>query len=191
MGLLSDLSRLAGRLDFARSFVVASHVLNPVVADLHWMTKNMIGKPALCDVMVALLSNGAVEGDFAGGGAVLDLHGVVRVLQFDLDGAALDSLREQGFLHAIAQMELLRVLVAKEMKGADVLHFTNTSQLIKQCLVNGTSEENKDRVVKLLLLVTHTTRDHNLVVMSLCDCVLIIALVSVRACVWFGRKIVQ
>eukprot|EP00971_Amphidinium_carterae_P017155 338597-Amphidinium_carterae.1 len=52
----SDLSRLAGRLNFARSFV-AGRVLNPVVADLHWMIKNTTGRHALCDDMIALLSS--------------------------------------------------------------------------------------------------------------------------------------
>eukprot|EP00971_Amphidinium_carterae_P172930 3428060-Amphidinium_carterae.2 len=59
------------------------------------------------DKPLILYTDGAVEGDSAGGGAVLDLRGVVRLLQFGLNGATLDSLRKRGIKHATAQMEFL------------------------------------------------------------------------------------
>ena len=173
----SDASRLAGRLNFVKSYVEGKP-LNSLIHRLHeiasgccnvylegsdvgmvlsvvreysqWSSPRRIPYRFNCSSCI-LCSDGSLEGDFAGIGAVLFVGNEVEYIEMTVPVDVLESLRAAGSRHAISQVELAPVLVAKltwadKLKSKDVLHYTDNNS-VKDAIVAGNSSNLTNRAM--------------------------------------------
>eukprot|EP00971_Amphidinium_carterae_P243204 4829779-Amphidinium_carterae.1 len=136
----ADASRLAGRLNFFRSYV-AGKQLAPALHIIHLRAMEESGRrPLTSDEVLALecvrgcvsqarpivikavpkqrptilYTDGAVEGSCCGYGAVLAMPGrEIRVIKGEVPEATVNHWRSFGIKHCIAQVEMYPVVVAK------------------------------------------------------------------------------
>ena len=171
----SDASRLAGRLNFVRSYVegkplnslihrlheIASGCCNVylddsdagmVLAEVKEYSKWSSPRQIPCHLNHSpciLYADGSLEGDFAGIGAVLFVGDDVEYIELTVLVDVLESWRVAGSRHAISQVELVPVLVAKltwadKIKTKDVLHYTDNNS-VKDAIVAGNSSNFANR----------------------------------------------
>ena len=167
--LPGDASRLVGRLNFVRSFVEGKPI-NSLIFRLHEVAsqrlKVSLDESDLAEVLDAVMeypswssprrvppffnrsrcilyTDGSLEGNHAGIGAVLFCGSSVEYIQMVVPVDVLERWKNLGTRHSIAQVELCPVLIAKmtwdpKLKGNDILHFTDNDS-VKEAIVKGSS----------------------------------------------------
>eukprot|EP00971_Amphidinium_carterae_P197261 3915415-Amphidinium_carterae.3 len=177
----SDAAKLAGRLNFCRAFVSGRH-LNITLWDVFQRAAGEVRKGPITESevkaltiirgymctaepkilkfspverVVLLYTDGAIEENFAGVGAVLCLPGgdqPLRVISVHIP-EHLTARWKSRSKHAVAEAEMLPALLARstweeELRGSSIIHFTDNSS-VKEALVKGTSSNLSNRQMLL------------------------------------------